>query len=577
MASLVEKIIEGVIRGCSQSGIECTKFLAAFVARTIIDGDDPAFVMDKAVTEADVESLILKAISKISEKDSPSLETIKMQVSFDSFFLDEAKRQEELSINADKISDDMRENIAEMGLDCQHHDPISELQQSIFNYVLRTSPEEAGDRTYQRAREREIAAAIESVFPRIGIRSFFSLTKEEKKSQLEELNNIVLGIRLFNRDIGKGGLCIPHLHNDCKEQTSELLDIIVDEVDSQSKLCEKYQEILARTTLTKLNISDSAVKRWKNELVNRRQLHKYMQITHQDVHNHDQNTGILRDEYISAMESLKSAVGQRSSVVKELVYPKFYNISQLWMKLSKGIDTTKHYSNSYRCLCEYKNSYNCTIDKMEHIIEMEGDILQELNCNKKSPFQLPPPNAETEIKIETYNSEKNDDEDHYEHTIEDCILLQHGTTPDFENAILELQGFCPISITQNGMAVPGKPEHGIVSFKGRNYVFADEEAMRSFLYDPSTYLQKVVETAKEKPELINLLHLKEQFPNFFFTKDFVTKNNLMRKIEAETQTPVHFTESYIDPLYSWNEWDLRREVIKLANIRRCKTSSQQTV
>ena len=54
--------------------------------------------------------------------------------------------------------------------------------------------------------EREVAAALESVLPRAGLRPFVSLTTPEKVAQLCELSNIVIGIRLFNRDIGKGGV-----------------------------------------------------------------------------------------------------------------------------------------------------------------------------------------------------------------------------------------------------------------------------------------------------------------------------------------------------------------------------------
>ena len=48
-------------------------------------------------------------------------------------------------------------------------------------------------------------AALESVLPRAGLRPFVSLTTAEKVAQLCELSNIIIGIRLFNRDIGKGG------------------------------------------------------------------------------------------------------------------------------------------------------------------------------------------------------------------------------------------------------------------------------------------------------------------------------------------------------------------------------------
>ena len=53
--------------------------------------------------------------------------------------------------------------------------------------------------------EREIAAALESVFPRVGLKSFIPMTGDEKRRQLSDLSNVIMGIRLFNRDLGKGG------------------------------------------------------------------------------------------------------------------------------------------------------------------------------------------------------------------------------------------------------------------------------------------------------------------------------------------------------------------------------------
>ena len=78
------------------------------------------------------------------------------------------------------------------------------------------------DKANDRNIEREVAAALESVFPRIGsrwifceshneicnscrLKSFVSMSPDDKKFQLKELANIVGGIRLFNKEIGKGG------------------------------------------------------------------------------------------------------------------------------------------------------------------------------------------------------------------------------------------------------------------------------------------------------------------------------------------------------------------------------------
>ncbi len=44
-----------------------------------------------------------------------------------------------------------------------------------------------------------------------------------------------------------------------------------------------------------------------------------------------------------------------------------------------------------------------------------------------------------------------------------------------------------------------------------------------------------------------------------------------KKADAQTQTPVHFTESNKDPKYTWNEWELRRQAIKTVKHLQCRS------
>ena len=48
-------------------------------------------------------------------------------------------------------------------------------------------------------------AALQSVFPQTELGTFMSMSKRDKERQLQELTMIVTGIRLFNKECGKGG------------------------------------------------------------------------------------------------------------------------------------------------------------------------------------------------------------------------------------------------------------------------------------------------------------------------------------------------------------------------------------
>ena len=62
-------------------------------------------------------------------------------------------------------------------------------------------------------------AALQSVFPQTELGTFMALNKQDKEIQVKELTNIVTGIRLFNRECGKGGEGI----DDCKLNSTSML------------------------------------------------------------------------------------------------------------------------------------------------------------------------------------------------------------------------------------------------------------------------------------------------------------------------------------------------------------------
>ena len=91
--------------------------------------------------------------------------------------------------------------------------------------------------------EREVAAALESVFPRIGLKAFMTMSRREKEGQLNELANIVLGIRLFNKDIGKGGAGIVDEPALAMLDVGELHGTLQSNVDFLNAECQRYTQM----------------------------------------------------------------------------------------------------------------------------------------------------------------------------------------------------------------------------------------------------------------------------------------------------------------------------------------------
>ena len=119
---------------------------------------------------------------------------------------------------------------------------------------------------------REVAAALESVLPRAGLRPFVSLTTPEKVAQLCELSNIVIGIRLFNRDIGKGGVGLESFNEIINHPARTLineLNLEVAEIMEQSDKYTMYFNVLSELSHPG---SPAHIEMFKEELTYKRQV-----------------------------------------------------------------------------------------------------------------------------------------------------------------------------------------------------------------------------------------------------------------------------------------------------------------
>ena len=138
---------------------------------------------------------------------------------YDTAFIDfEYRRQEKLKVQSQETSrliDEIMKIEAKSGKDFEG---LTLLYKRIFNYLLYKNKELSSNQSgYSKSIgttstattasvnvEKEVAAALESVIPRAALPPFITLSKSEKVSQLAELCNLVIGIRLFNKEIEKG-------------------------------------------------------------------------------------------------------------------------------------------------------------------------------------------------------------------------------------------------------------------------------------------------------------------------------------------------------------------------------------
>jgi len=605
----IAEVISEIVKGCAAEGVVVSELLAAFVCRTIIEKSDskvleeggkPRFSLDKQIVGDDINELINRCIERLLEQDSPSLETIKMQVAFDSSYLHQEEKMNKQRQNRQAQNKELQRAIVNVRpQNANDYDALTSLYRSIFNYLLQHyTPESATDR----AVEREVAAALESVFPRIGLKAFIQLTNDEKYEQLEELASIVLGIRLFNKKVGKGGAGLPAVDKEVTAWLESMIQEINLEVEILTATCQQHQETIVHLHLRQpKGVTQAMMDRWKDELANRRQYLSYLQSLQEDIAVSSQKVSKLLEQYEMEAHELLSMIGKKTSVPKEHVYPKFDSLARLWMKLDAEHKTVKARVLTLEELHSFRASYTSGLtdnspmvmsakDAKAPSLEEEAEAAQAAVAAAKGEFDGPDDRAQyKEVGAKVAASKAREwsmEEDEKFGRVERPVRLSIDSTPEFLQLPLEFQGFCPWTIVnRRGLLLPGRPELGVVRYKNAFYVFAHEVAIKSFLDNPESVTQGVIVKAMQSPELIHLLRLQHHFPQQSISRMLrgpdEDANTFLatappEKKDASTETPTHFVHKHIDPNYEWNEWALRRRALKYANLRNCATTSQQT-
>lgn len=174
---------------------------------------------------------------------------------------------------------------------------ITLLYKKIFNYLLYKNKQHIIGNYSQikltnainNTIEREVAAALESVLPRAGLRPFVSLTTPEKVAQLCELSNIVIGIRLFNRDIGKGGVGLESFNEIINHPARDLINDLNVEVADIMEQSDKYTMFFNVYADLAAPGQDEIIDYYKQELTYKRQFLIYVLELKSDVQISEQN------------------------------------------------------------------------------------------------------------------------------------------------------------------------------------------------------------------------------------------------------------------------------------------------
>ncbi|XP_053447793.1 cilia- and flagella-associated protein 206 isoform X2 [Nycticebus coucang] len=524
--SVIKNIIREIVQECAVQGEIISETLVAFML----------------------------CVGRLLDNKNPSLDTIKMQVYFDlnytrrDEFLEEHHRVLESRLGS--ISREITDNRA-----CAKEE-LESLYRKVVSYVLLRSG--LGSPTDIKI-VREATAALQSVFPQAELGTFLTLSKKDKERQLKELAMIVTGIRLFNKDCGKGGEGIDDLPAILHEAVPATTQHIDSQLETAQTLAYRYTAVLEKAVKNPLLRSELQPYRLKEALYNVRQYEVFLHIILSEIISCTQEVELMINQVRALLEQLKMTVKSKTAVPTSQVFPIFISLSNLWTSLQDETILISVLSSLATHLEPFLGAHELLFPE-----KLVQDLLSGVT-----------------VKTDMCRIKENMEDRVHPSDFRKLEWLFPETIANFDKLLIQYRGFCAYTFAAtDGLLLPGNPAIGILKYKEKYYTFNTRDAAYSFAENPENYIDLVREKAKKNAELIQLLELHQQFETLIPYSQMreVDKHYIkpITKCESSSQTDTHILPPTIVRSYEWNEWELRRKAIQLANLRQKVTHSVQT-
>ncbi|XP_042359814.1 cilia- and flagella-associated protein 206 [Plectropomus leopardus] len=557
--SVIKTIIREIVQECAVRGLSVSDTLVAFMVKAVVLDPRNGFNVDRTLTKQDIQKLEELCLDKLMQQCSPSLDTIKMQVYFDMNYTSRREFLEEIRQLLESRLSPVSREITDSRV--KTREELDALYRKIVTYIqLRSSMGSPTDvPTVQ-----EATAALQSVFPQTELGTFMVLLKRDKEQQLSELSMIVSGIQLFNKASKKGGEdtnlhgLMPEILNEALPVTSKSIE---NELSVSQSLAWKYTAVLERLTQPDSQPADCDVPivLLKQALYNVRQHEVFLKMLLADARSCAKHVEILQTELSSQLRLLKETVQSKTAVPTAKVFPLFKSLSKAWCGLQDEAELLNVLGNIMHNLQPFVAS------QAKIFSEAYLDGLLEASEVKTDQQRMTESSGERIVPAEMKTQE----------------WLLPETTASFNELPLQYDGVCGYTlVSRDGLLLPGNPHIGVLKHQEKLYVFRSKEAALTFASSPDNFITEVAEKAKQSPELIQLLKLHQQFSCVSPYPEMQPGESLLvkpiTKCESGTQTDLHPVETNIVKSYEWNEWELRRKAIKLADLRTKATRSMQT-
>ncbi|KAL7031345.1 hypothetical protein ACKWTF_006969 [Chironomus riparius] len=440
----------------------------------------------------------------------------------------------------------------------------------------------------------EITKALNSIMTESDLENFVELEAHNRMESLKEIRMIVCGIVLFNKDTGVGNTMDENIP-DCKFLIPNYLKYLkllfcfslvtktllksFDSIESllQFTLCDIMDRVNILTTAfdgalaigksfvlnatlletSEVNIMiDLLILNRQHEIYVRKLLGnlKFMKAL---IEAHVRN-------YAEKLLKLHETVQFRSAVPSVQIFPKFKELTEEWValhNLSYVLSQQSQINNYLQHLSELcrQQQYDEIVHKLLGESQIETD---HTRVQKRRNLKL--------------------DATSFEGINPHVSIVQ----PPESNSEIEYLGFCAYVLAESKILLPSVPEMGTVLWNQKIYGFYSIEAAKLFITKPKLYINKILEVMKSSIQLVlffniyNAIKLIKSSPidvDALMEGSSKSYDQEIFSVDQATQTELHPVPFYKDETYVWNLWDLRRKAIELANLRRKKTSSAQTL
>ncbi|RVE71023.1 hypothetical protein OJAV_G00070520 [Oryzias javanicus] len=553
----IQNIVGELVQECTRRGHVLTETLVTFMVKAVVVDPTNGFENERKLTEQDVEKLKQLCLEKLLEKNSPSLDSIKMQLYFCMNYISQREFLKEIHVSLDSRLSPLSQQITDCRVKTSRESDA--VYSRIITYILLQSS--MGSPTDVDS-VQEVKAALQSIFPQSELRSFMILPKKKKEEQLQELAMISTGIRLFNNasqnregefDIRE---LMPTVLKDALSSTGET---IRKELSETRTLAWKFTAVLEKLTQRSRQSrrSEDPVVLLRQALYNVRAHEGFLKVLLTDAFSCEKVVELLQTDLSSQLKILTETLKPSETPPAQRVISSFKALSSTWSRLLDEAQLLNFLHNitvNLRPFVASRAGSEADLDGLQGAAEVKSD---EQRLAESSGEQIDPAQAETKE------------------------WLMPEAASSYSDLPLQYNGFCGSTlVSSDGLLLPGNPHIGVLKHEGKLYAFSSKQAALKFASSPDAFAAEVVEKAKRSPELIHLLNLHQQLSYLSLNSVVKTEENVRTKssckCDSGTQTDIHPVEANIDKSYEWNEWELRRKALQLVNLRKKVTHSSQT-